>query len=218
MVSTGSVAHSELFSSQVNLNSFDDYDLDAIPLHIVRTESFQGMPGHEDLVDSFRGMAAYTQPGETLVDYSEANDYSFDFANEVYIPKPQLSKQSNNVKATTEKGVFHLEKGFPDNSKVVGIPEPKPFLLMKTHWTVTDSTVSRIECKIKNCLKGMPDVSVNPNPVKCQVSLFPFLLENVFSPVFLKCLRCFKMNIRNSAIIYVFSCMFRGSMRVPFSV
>jgi len=163
-------AHSEQFSSQTSLNSMDDYDLDAIPLHIVRTESFQGMPGHEDLFDNFRGMAPYSGPGETLVDYSGTNDYSFDYAAEVCIPKPQLSKQLNCIKAVMNTGIFHLEKGFSDNSKVVGIPEPKPFLLMKTHWTVTNTSVSCIEAKINSCLKGMPDVSVNPNPLKCQVS------------------------------------------------
>jgi len=181
----------ELFSHE-NLSSNDEYDLDAIPLHIVRTDSFQGMPGHEDLVDNFRGLASYDRTGETFVDYAGTSDYSLDYAPEVSIPRPQLSKQSNNVDMMKDNGVFQFDKVFPEKTKVVsspsGVPEPKPFLLMRTNWTVTGMTVSCIESKINSCLKNMPDASVNAVPGKCKVS-FDFRLLVLCSVV--KCFYSF---------------------------
>lgn len=203
----------ELFSHE-NLSSNDEYDLDAIPLHIVRTESFQGMPGHEDLVDNFRGLASYDRTGETFVDYAGTSDYSLDYASEVSIPRPQLSKQSNNVDMVKDKGVFQFDKVFPEKAKVVssppGIPEPKPFLLMRTNWTVTGMTISCIESKINRCLKNMPDASVNAVPGKCKVS-FDFRL--VLSSVFIRFWCFLKIVLSQCIIDFVCRCMFPRIMR-----
>ena len=149
-------------------NSSDDYDLDALPVHIMRTDSFQGLPGHEELVDVNRGLPIFNH-GSTVVDMME-NEFNDDYSwsGGVIPMPPKLANRTAKVNLPCswdlEINTTTLTK-FPQS----GEPENIPFLLMKTHFEVK-MPLQVTECTINNCLKDMPNISKQVFADKCTVS------------------------------------------------
>ncbi len=164
--------------SHINSAFDDDFDIDAIPVHIVRTASFQGLPGHEELSDGVRGIPAFSYAGDLLMDSAGIFDFSDNSMTEGYIPKPQLSKQTRIVDANAE---FASEDFLRVRRAAVppGVPEAMPYLLMKTHFKVM-MHVSVIEEIIQQCLRDIPDVSINYMAQKCKVSMNHFSPPSLF--------------------------------------
>lgn len=146
-------------------NSSDDYDLDALPVHIMRTGSFQGLPGHEDLVDINRGLPIFNY-GSTVVDMME-NEFNDDYSwsGGVIPMPPKLANRTAKVNIPcswdSEINTTTLNK-FPQSGK----PENKPFLLMKTHFEVK-TPLHVTECTINSFLRDMPDISTQVFAENC---------------------------------------------------
>lgn len=146
--------------------STDDYDFDALPVHIVRTDSFQGIPGHEELVDSHRGMPIFNMYGSTVVDMPGDNEFTDDYMWGGEIPRPKLTNGTAKIAANRCSWDYDSEmmKKPPSQS---GEPEAKPLLLMKTHFDMKSMPLQMIECTINSFLKDMPDISFECFAEKC---------------------------------------------------
>jgi hypothetical protein len=159
-----------LWNSTGTDTSNDDYDFDALPVHIVRTDSFQGIPGHEELVDSHRGMPIYNMFGSTVVDMPSDNEFTDDYIWGKEIPRPKLTNGTAKISANRCSWDHDSEMKKRPLSHLSGEPEAKPLLLMKTHFEMKKTPLQMIECTINSCLKELPDISFECFAEKCTVS------------------------------------------------